>query len=121
MPSNDPNYQRNYIKKHYLNNKDYYKTKAKERNERLRPYLKEFVNRYKLLVGCVDCGYKKNPYALQFDHIKGTKFKEISRLVAEVYSIKLIKEEIRKCEVRCANCHAIITQERRGVSTKITN
>lgn len=28
-------------------------------------------------------------------------------------SIKRIKKEIRKCEMRCANCHSIITQQRK--------
>lgn len=31
MPSNDPEYQKKYIKQHYLDNKDYYKDKAKAR------------------------------------------------------------------------------------------
>lgn len=33
MPSNNPNYQKEYIRQHYLDNKDYYKQKAKERKE----------------------------------------------------------------------------------------
>lgn len=30
------------------------------------------------------------------------------------YSIKRISEEIKKCEIVCANCHAIRTHERRN-------
>jgi hypothetical protein len=29
-------------------------------------------------------------------------------------SLSVIKTEIRKCEIRCANCHTIITAERRS-------
>lgn len=109
MPSNNPEYQKQYIKEHYLKNKDYYKDKARQRNKKMITYLRNFTNRYKVLCGCIDCGYKANPLALQFDHVIGVKFKEVSRMVSEVYSLKSIKEEIRKCQVRCANCHMIKT------------
>ena len=113
MPSNDPEYQKRYIKQHYLKNKSYYKEKAKERKRLQVPKLRAYTNRVKTFVGCVDCGYKENPLALQFDHVRGTKFKEVSVMVSECYSLPRIKDEIRKCEIRCANCHAIITQKRR--------
>jgi hypothetical protein len=113
MPSNDPEYQKKYIREHYQRNKDYYKKKAKERGNNLKPKLYAFVNRYKVFVGCVDCGYKENPVALQFDHVRGEKLKDVSRMCAEAYSLSRIKDEIRKCEVRCANCHSIVTHQRR--------
>lgn len=115
MPSNDPNYQKKYIRQHYLNNKEYYKKKAKERDNRIRPKLYEFVNRYKLMCGCVDCGYKLHPSALHLDHVRGKKHYAISEMISRLYSLRRIKEEIRKCEVRCANCHSIVTFERRSV------
>lgn len=62
--------------------------------------------------GCIDCGYNKNPYALQFDHIDDNKKKNVSDLIRSDYSWKTIKEEIDKCEVVCANCHAIRTKLR---------
>ena len=112
MPSNDPEYQKRYIRQHYLDNKQYYKDKARKRNDLWIPRLYKFVNRYKLYVGCIDCGYKENPQALQFDHVRG-KTEEVSRMIRKVSSLKRIKEEIRKCEVRCANCHMIVTHKRR--------
>lgn len=65
-----------------------------------------FINRYKLLVGCVDCGYREHAVALDIDHIDG-KTLDIPKL----RSIAAIKAEIRrhKCEVRCANCHRVRT------------
>lgn len=114
MPSNDPDYQKNYMKKHYQENKQYYKDKALARNKKVRQELMAFVNRYKMLVGCVDCGYKQHPVALQLDHVRGEKIQAISTMISRCCSKQLIKEEIRKCEVRCANCHAIVTNERRS-------
>lgn len=57
--------------------------------------------------GCIDCG-ESNVATLQFDHVKGKKIANIS-LLAKRYSIKKIKEEMLKCEIVCANCHAIRT------------
>jgi hypothetical protein len=36
---------------------------------------------------------------------KGIKFKAVSSLMKSRYPLEKIKEEIKKCEVRCANCH----------------
>ena len=113
MPSNEPEYQKNYMKKHYQQNRDYYKEKAKARNKRVRAELYAFVNRYKTYVGCKDCGYKEHAVALQLDHVRGVKTMAVSSMVTRATSLKRIKEEMRKCEVRCANCHAIVTQKRR--------
>ena len=114
MPSNDPEYQKRYIRQHYLENKEYYKAKAKTRNKKVKTELRKFVDRYKLYVGCVDCGYKENALALQLDHVRGEKIMAVSTLVSRATSLEKVKEEIRKCEVRCANCHSIVTHERRS-------
>jgi hypothetical protein len=63
--------------------------------------------------GCVDCGYNKSPYALQFDHIGNDKKESVSNLIRSDYSWETIILEINKCEVVCANCHAIRTQNRK--------
>mgnify|MGYP003631600115 CR=1 FL=1 len=60
--------------------------------------------------------YKEHPHALHFDHIDiKNKKKEVSGLVT--YSLSIIKNEIRKCRVLCANCHAVhtATQREQGV------
>lgn len=60
--------------------------------------------------GCVDCGYDAHPAALHFDHRDPTikRFRiaaNLSRRWADIL------DEIAKCDVRCANCHAIRTAE----------
>jgi hypothetical protein len=65
----------------------------------------EVINAYKMGRGCIDCGYKEHPVALEFDHVRGTKKAGIANLMLR--SIHSIMKEIEKCDVRCANCHNI--------------
>lgn len=70
------------------------------------------LDEYKLQVGCADCGYNKHAAALEFDHLPGTiKSQTVASLMYR--SWQRIDEEIAKCELVCANCHAIRTAERR--------
>jgi len=66
--------------------------------------------------GCVDCGYNESPYALQFDHISDNKKANVSNLIRSDYSWVTIKAEIDKCEIVCANCHAVRTHKRKTTS-----
>lgn len=76
---------------------------------------KEAIDQYKVDKGCVDCGYNKSPYALEFDHLPGTiKNNTVASLMYGGW--KTIWAEIKKCEVVCANCHAIRTHKRRQAS-----
>jgi len=63
--------------------------------------------------GCKDCGYADHSQALQFDHINDDKKASVSNLIRSDYSWKTILKEIEKCEIRCANCHAIMTAYRK--------
>jgi hypothetical protein len=63
--------------------------------------------------GCKDCGYSEHAKALQFDHINDDKKESVSNLIRSDYSWNTILEEIRKCEIRCANCHAVMTANRK--------
>jgi len=56
---------------------------------------------------CVDCG-ETNPIVLEFDHIKDKEFC-ISEGIFTGKTLDSIKKEISKCDIRCANCHAIKT------------
>ena len=73
----------------------------------------------KVLFGCVDCGYNKHPEALQFDHRPGVvKTGNISQWSG---SIDSLIAEMDKCDVVCANCHAIRTAIRRDEKERITS
>lgn len=62
---------------------------------------------------CVDCGVT-DIRLLEFDHVRGHKTAHISRLLTQGRNWFTIESEIAKCEVRCANCHRIKTNERGG-------
>lgn len=69
---------------------------------------KRFVAAIKATAGCADCGYA-DARALQFDHVRGEKRCNITVLVWKGWAS--LVDEIEKCDVRCANCHAIRTHE----------
>ena len=52
---------------------------------------------------CVDCG-EDDICCLDFDHLRNKRFK-ISRMLQSGHAWKTILPEIKKCVVRCANCH----------------
>ncbi len=53
---------------------------------------------------CADCGVKYPPYVMQFDHVRGDKSFNIGSNTGK--NFKVLADEIAKCEVVCANCHA---------------
>lgn len=61
---------------------------------------------------CVDCGNKFHPAAMQWDHRPGTiKTGDVANL-AHRGNKKLVLAEIEKCDLVCANCHAVRTYDR---------
>src|ERR1041384_7871041 len=92
-----------YRKGLYHKKKSYYIKLAKESKER-----RLITNRKKLfnflsVHACVDCG-ESDPIVLEFDHISDKKY-GISDLMCRSKAWKTIEKEIKKCKVRCANCH----------------
>lgn len=85
------------------------------------------IDNYKVSNGCSDCGYADAPSALHFDHRDpATKYRTaMGRAVHPAdmikagrdgmprYSWATICGEIAKCDVRCANCHAVRTASQR--------
>jgi len=61
---------------------------------------------------CIDCG-ETDIIVLQFDHVRGRKRGNVTSL-ARSHSLVIVKAEIAKCEVRCANCHVRKTAREQG-------
>ena len=74
------------------------------RTARVRVERAIYVWEYLLEHPCVDCG-EPDPIVLEFDHVRGVKQGNISKMIGEGVSLKRLQAEIDKCEVRCANCH----------------
>jgi hypothetical protein len=72
-----------------------------------------FINSYKDRP-CQDCGTRFPLVAMQFDHVRGKKMFNLSQF--GMRSFARITAEIEKCEVVCANCHAVRTHRRKMVS-----
>lgn len=84
--------------------------KQKYERNRTRPN-REYIIKYKLEKGCMDCGYNAHSDALDFDHLGDKKFNIGEGAYSK--SLDAIKEEIEKCDVVCANCHRVRTANRR--------
>lgn len=97
------------IRKHYSKNRDYYLEKARQRNRKQRKIVQEYVYKYLSTHPCTDCG-ENDPVVLEFDHKSG-KLDNIASLMKKNHALTKIKNEILKCEVRCANCHRRKTAE----------
>ena len=100
----------------------YCSAKCRRKNDNDRMYAKRkeelnrrrsVIHRHKKMCGCVDCGYNENAWALQYDHRGDKKFEIGSSLYGRNWDS--IKAEIRKCDVRCANCHLIKTYSERSL------
>ena len=81
-------------------------------SRRARAVAREFVNKFLSGKCCRDCK-TTNRHVLEFDHVKWGKRYAIATMVSKGYSIKAIEEEIKKCHIRCANCHRLVTRRRR--------
>lgn len=100
-----------YGKEHYAANRQRYIDQARIQKDRLRlertVYLIEFFATHP----CVDCE-ERDPVVLEFDHLRDKLFS--IGLALSSRSWPSILDEMRKCEVVCANCHRKRTARRRG-------
>jgi hypothetical protein len=88
------------------------RSKKRERDLLRRQEGKAFVDAFKRKP-CADCGRRFPAVAMDLDHVRGTKFRNIASLVSGAYRLELIKAELKKCEVVCACCHRVRTAKRK--------
>lgn len=86
--------------------------KRKESSESKSEIKLRFMREYLRGHPCIDCG-NSDVRVLEFDHVRGKKIDRVSKMARDASSISQFLEEIDKCEIRCANCHRIVTIERR--------
>jgi hypothetical protein len=80
------------------------KVKHKTKNLDVRKYVFDYLKTHP----CVDCG-ESNVLALEFDHLHSKKFDIGTALGGNTKVASRVKEEIKKCVVRCSTCHRIKT------------
>lgn len=100
MPYKDKEKQKAAQAAHYQANKSAYLERSKETVRRNRLKLRELKDK-----PCVDCGEKYPFYVMQFDHMGTDKVANVSKIVHH-NSWQAVVDEIAKCELVCANCHA---------------
>jgi hypothetical protein len=91
--------------KHYAANKEYYAARNKLRREQFRAAILEAKD-----VPCKDCNIRYPYYVMHFDHLGNKSFNIAA--THKISSMKKLLEEIAKCEIVCANCHAKRTHQR---------
>ena len=92
-----------YRQQHYLKNKEKYLIKARKWNKKQGEALSKYLFNKLSHSICIDCG-EKDIIVLDFDHIENKKL-GISEMYKNRYSLEAVEQEIKKCVVRCANCH----------------
>ena len=96
--------QRAYNREYYAQNRDKEIARAVRNKAKQRQRLREFLFEYLSTHPCVDCG-EDDIIVLEIDHVRGKKDYTINGIIVNGVSIERAKEELAKCEIRCANCH----------------
>jgi hypothetical protein len=108
MPYKDPKQQKAAQKAWYERNKDL----TYERTKSSREKRKEIIRKIKESSPCADCDMSYPYYIMHFDHLDyKIKIDKISNLI-QTKKMKVVLEEIEKCELVCSNCHSIRTWKR---------
>ncbi len=99
----------------YKNRSDLYAAQKRHR-VKIRQKLLEYLS----VRECVDCR-EKDPIVLEFDHRdRKDKFKIVVKMLSGHYSWESVLKEIKKCDVRCANCHRRKTYKEQNCWGKTT-
>lgn len=104
--------------RHYQENKNAYISKARRYDASYRQTVGKYVVDYLMCHPCVDCG-NGDIDVLDFDHVRGKKYKEVSLMVKGRFSLEKVRSEISKCEIRCANCHRKRHKRLRDEKTRV--
>ncbi|AXH70438.1 HNH endonuclease [Gordonia phage Daredevil] len=100
-------------------NRTYYLSSPQKSGDRLRSRNRArwaarlVVRAFKASHSCVDCGLRDR-VVMEFDHVRGEKLGDLSRMANDGFGVEKILAEIAKCDLVCANCHRRRTASRAG-------
>lgn len=101
-------------KRYYAENPTKHKKEVSKRRKLIVHENRKKLLNYLKTHPCIDCG-ETNVIVLEFDHRDDVKKDfNISESINSGCSWNRIKNEIDKCDVRCANCHRIRTSKQFG-------
>lgn len=103
LQSNCRECSRRISRNYYNNNQEKMKSQINEARVKRRDSIRIYMFNHLSQNPCVDCG-ESDPRVLEFDHLRD-KEHNVSGMIRNGNSLDKVKEEIAKCEVRCANCH----------------
>ena len=89
---------------YYAANREKHKKNVKVYKKKYKEELHRWLINYFLEHPCIDCG-ESDIRCLEFDHVRGKKSRDVSILLRNICGLSTIQKEIKKCDVRCANCH----------------
>lgn len=115
MPYKNKEKQKECRRKFYLNHKTQEKARSAKARDKQKALLREFVDLVKSISEC-KCG-QNHIATLHFHHRDPSKKEDtIGRIVNKGCSLKTLIKEMNKCDILCANCHAIYHYENAPVS-----
>ena len=88
---------------YYKNNKEKFLGYAARKRRKIKSAINDLKNK-----PCLDCRQSFPSYVMQFHHRNpDEKEFDVARAVGSSLSLERILKEIEKCDLLCANCHAI--------------
>lgn len=114
MPYKNKEDQAAYARRHYEKNKEVYLERARIYTTKMREEVRSHLQKLKEDTPCTDCGVNYPYYVMQFDHLNDKKFNMANTRKWSSWSV--VQNEIDKCEIVCANCHAEWTHQRRVIA-----
>lgn len=99
--------EKEYMRDWHLRTWSKRKEKRVQQKATLRQKRKIEIEEFKKTLRCQRCGCEDHRTLLFHHSDKGSKVFAIANAVQRGYSWKRIMAEVAKCEVICANCHAI--------------
>ena len=88
--------------------KQVYIDRAKAQREELR----QWIRKVKESSPCTDCGVYYRYYVMEFDHMPDHSKVDIINNLVNRGNRPMIEDELKKCELVCANCHRERTHQR---------
>jgi len=99
-----------YDREYHARTRDVRIAQKRKRHSELRAWYRDLKR-----APCSDWKQTFPPQVMAWDHLPGAdKIADVANLLVRSHSKEAILREIAKCELVCANCHAVRSLKRRG-------